>query len=261
MKFRLGCFLFATALLLPSALFGQVPPGWDASAFQMTRIELEELLGRYESVLESPGYSQALKEDAQRSADLIRTRLDMGDFRVGDRVVVRLDGTPEGILPDTLLVEEGPSLDIPDMGIISLRGVLRSELQEYLTAELGRFVRDPSLTAQSLIRLSVQGSVGSPGFYVFPSEMLLSDVLMQAGGPAPNAKLDDLRVRRGNLELMDGTEVQVALDDGRSLDQLGLQAGDEITVPERAQRGWWPQVIRWGVIVASTVLLGVRISG
>jgi hypothetical protein len=259
MKSLLVCLLAATLLLLPTLTEGQVPPGWDAAAFQMTRAELQELLARYESVLESPGYSEALKEDALQSADLIRGRLEAGDFRVGDRIVVRLQGTREGTLPDTLLVEEGPTLDIPNMGVISLQGILRSELGDHLTTELGRWVRDPILTAQSLIRISVQGAVGRPGFYVFPSEMLLSDVLMGAGGPGSSSDLEDIRVRRGTLDLMDGTEVRTALDDGRSLDQLGLQAGDEITVPAMTQQTWWPQVVRWGVILASTILLGIRI--
>lgn len=253
--------ILSLGILVPGFLSAQVPPGWDGSAFQVTRADLEELLARYESVLDSPGYSEALKEDAAESAELIRARLEEGDFRVGDRVVVRLEGSRAGVIPDTLLVEEGPTLDIPNMGEVSLRGVLRSELQEYLTRELGRFVRDPTLTAQSLIRLSVQGSVGTPGFYMFPSEMLLSDVLMVAGGPSQQADMEDLSVRRGNRTLMDPTEVQNALDEGRSLDQLGLRAGDEITVPLRAVESWWPQIVRWGVIVASTVLLGVRISG
>ncbi len=259
MKVRLLRGLLALGLLLPTALGAQVPPGWDAATFQMRRGELEELLARYESVLSSPGYSDALREDAQRSAELIRSRLRDGDFRVGDRIVVRMESAPAGVVPDTLLVRDGPSLEILGMGTIPLRGVLRSELADHLTAELARFVRDPTLTAQSLIRLSVQGSVGRPGFYVFPSEMLLSDILMLAGGPAPTANLDDMRISRGSLELMDGTEVRTALDEGRSLDQLGLQAGDEITVPLKPVRAWWPQVLRIGAVIASTVFLGVRI--
>ncbi len=259
MKFFPQAPILFLALVLPGFLGAQLPPGWDASEFQMTRSALEELLARYESVASSPGYSGGVKDDARRSAALIRARLEEGDFRVGDRIVVRLEGAPEGVLPDTLVVVAGSALSIPGMGRISLKGVLRSELQEHLTTEIGRFVRDPQLSARSLIRLSVQGAVGSPGFYVFPSEMLLSDVLMQAGGPSPRADLEDLRVRRGNLDLMDGTEVQTALDEGRSLDQLGLQAGDEITVSEKSEQNLWPQLLRWGVIIGSSLLLGVRI--
>lgn len=250
--------LLVLALLLAGTASAQVPPGWDATEFQISRLELEELLTRYESVLSSPGYSGALKEDARRSADLIRSRLEEGDFLAGDRIMVRLDRDPD-LLPDTLVVERGAVLSVPNMGEISVYGILRSELEDLLRAEIGRFIREPNLTVQSLVRLSVQGSVGRPGFYVFPAEMLLSDVLMEAGGPGQTSELDKIQVRRGEETLLRGGEVQVALDEGRSLDQLGLRAGDEVTVPSADRNSIWPQVLRWTLVVGSSVLLGRRI--
>ena len=245
-------------LLFPASLLGQVPPGWDATEFQISRQELQDLLDRYESVMNSPGYSGALKEDARRSADLIRARLEEGDFRAGDRIVLRLAGEPD-LFPDTVLVERGAVITLPNIGQISVYGVLRNELQNYLTTEIGRFLRNPELTAQSLVRLSVQGAVGRPGFYVFPAEMLLADVMMAAGGPGQSSKLDAIRIRRGEEVLMRGGEVQMALDEGRSLDQLGLRAGDELNVPLRATSNWRGTLLRWGAIIVSVTLLGIRI--
>ena len=250
--------LLTLALLLPGAILAQVPPGWDATEFQISRQELQELLDRYESVLNSPGYSSDLKSEARRSADLIRSRLEEGDFLAGDRISVRLAGDPT-LFPDTLLVERGSVITLPNIGEISLQGVLRSELKDHLTNEISRFVRDPELTVQSYVRLSVQGRVRSPGFYVFPAETLLADVIMVAGGPAEDSKLDDIRIRRGENRLMRGGEVLAALDQGRSLDQLGLRAGDEVTVPRRVAVIGWGLVVRWGAIIASTLLLGIRI--
>jgi hypothetical protein len=246
-------------LLLHGALHAQVPPGWDATEFQVSRVELQELLARYEAVISSPGYSGGLKEDARRSADLIRSRLTEGDFRAGDRITVRLAGAPEDF-PDTLLVERGAVVDLPGMGRISVAGVLRSELQEHLSREIGRFIRNPDLTVQSLVRLSIQGAVRSPGFYVFPAEMLLGDVLMAAGGPQQDSRLDAIRIRRGEEVLLQDQDVQTALDEGRSIDQLGLRAGDEINIPQRTPSPLgWSTILRWGAIAASTLLLGIRI--
>ena len=253
-----GRLIILLALFLPGPLQAQVPPGWDASEFQISRQELQDLLTRYESILNSTGYSGALKEDARRSADLIRARLEEGDFRAGDRIALRLAGEPD-LLPDTVLVERGSVITLPNIGQISVYGVLRSELQDYLTTEIGRFIRNPALSAQSLVRLSVQGAVGAPGFYVFPAEMLLADVLMAAGGPNQSSKLDAIRIRRGEETLMRGGEVQMALDQGRSLDQLGLRAGDELNVPLRATSNWRGTLLRWGAIIISTTLIGIRI--
>jgi len=258
MAFQIRPKLVFLALLLPLALWAQVPSGWDATEFQLSREELEGLLARYESVISSPGYSGALKDDARRSADLIRNRLEEGDFRPGDRIALRLDNAPD-LLPDTVLVERGAVISLPNMGQISVYGVLRSELQDYLTEEIGRYIRNPALRVRSLVRLSVQGAVGAPGFYVFPAETILSDVLMAAGGPGQASELDKITVRRGEEILFRDEEVQAALDEGRSLDQLGLRAGDEINVPARTPSTWVPTLIRWGAVIASTLLLGIRI--
>ena len=259
MTFPTRHLLFLALLVfIPRMVLAQVPAGWDATNLQVSRQELEELLTRYESVLNSTGYSEEMREDARRSANLIRQRLTEGDFVTGDRIAIMLLGAPEDF-PDTLTVEPGSVVTLPNMGQISLQGILRSEVQEHLRTEIGRFVRNPQLTAQALVRLSVQGAVGTPGFYVFPAEMLLGDVLMAAGGPEQDSRLEDIRIRRGEDELMRGGEVLTALDEGRSIDQLGLRAGDELTVPQRLDVIGWGLVVRWGLVIASTLLLGIRI--
>lgn len=255
---RLHLAIAALGFLLGAPLAAQAPADWNARQFQMTRADLQALLERYELVLESPGYSGDLKNDARRSAELIRERLDRGDFRTGDRIVLDVEGMEEA-LPDTLLVGQGPAIDLPGIGAISLLGVLRSELQDHLTAELGRFVRTPDVTARSLIRLSLQGQVGRPGFYVFPSEMLLGDIIMEAGGPSAGANLEEVTIQRGSEVILEAAETREALNEGRSLDQLGLQAGDQVVIPEETQSNIWGQVARVAAVALSTLLLGVRI--
>lgn len=253
--------VFATVLAVLLAggqapLTAQVPTNWDPARLHVTRAELEDLLGQYEAVASSEGYSAGVREEARRSAERIRLRLQRGDFRVGDRVVLQVEN--EEALPDTLVVEPGPSIILPNMGTISLDGVLRSELEQHLTREIGRYIRDPVVHAASMIRLSVEGALGSPGFYTFPSDMLLSEVLMVAGGPR-EAKLDEIEIKRGEETLAEDEGVQQALQEGRSLDQLNLQAGDRILVPADEPSRFWTTALRWGVIIASTTLLGVRL--
>lgn len=207
----------------------QIPLDADPGRAQRTRADLERLLETYEEVLQSPAYSGSVKERASQDADRIRWRLENGDFRLGDRIVLYVQGEPE--LPDTVSVQAGPLINLPLFGDISLAGVLRSEIEAHLTTELARFIRDPVVRAQGLMRMSIQGFVGAPGFYVVPADMLLSEALMLAGGPGGEARLDDLRVERGPEVLLEGDELQDALREGYTLDQLNLQAGDQIFVP------------------------------
>jgi polysaccharide export outer membrane protein len=200
-----------------------------------TRSDLERLLDEYEQALASPAYSESTKRTIRADADAVRGRLRDGDFRVGDRVVLYVEGEPD--LPDTVQVQPGPSIALPVFGEIPLNGVLRSEISAHLTKELSRFIRDPIVRANGLMRLSVQGAVSRPGFYTIPAEMLVGEALMVAGGPGPQANMDGISIERGAQTLLEGDPLQEAIRQGLTLDQLNLQAGDQIVVPQSVPGG------------------------
>ena len=235
----------------------QVPVEFRPGSSVVSREDLVDLLRQYEEALESPAYSDRIKAGARANADRIRRRLEEGDFQVGDRVILAVQGEPN--LPDTVAVEPGPRITLPLFGTISLRGVLRAEVEEHLTRELGKVIRDPVVQARGLMRLSVQGAVARPGFYLVPADMLLSEALMLAGGPAPDADLPELRVERGGQPMLTAQEAQVAVQEGRTLDQLSLQAGDQIMLPEEQSGSILSSVGRFALVAASTLLLGMRV--
>jgi len=231
-----------------------VPIDWEPERLNVNREELQELLEQWEAVASSPGYSSGQREDAARQAARVRERLTEGDFRVGDRIALEVQGE----WTDTLIVNPGPSIVIESMGTISLAGVLRSELREHLTRELSVYLKEPIVYASATVRIQMEGSLGVPGFYTFPSDMLLSETIMSAGGPGGQANLDKVEIRRGQEVLLEDEAVRLALQNGRSLDQLNLRGGDRIIVAEEGT-SIWPTVIRWGALIASTTLLGVRL--
>jgi hypothetical protein len=227
------------------------------SRLLVSRAELQESIEWHRTLLESDAADRALRQQAVEAIQYIETRLEEGDFRPGDMIALWVEGQPS--FPDTLVVEPGPSVLLPNAGLVSLKGVLRSELQDHFERELARFVRNPVVRVWPTIRLTVQGTVGRPGFYTFPASLPLGDAIMQAGGPGGNANMKRITVRRGTQVLLDGEGVQQAIAQGRSFDQIGLRPGDEISVP--AQVNVWRYVLRWGVPLASVLLLGIRIGG
>lgn len=230
----------------------------DPRSLQLTREQLEQTLAEYERAATSPGYSSSLREQAEQEAALIRQRLEQGDFQVGDRIVLIVRG--EQRLSDTLTVEPGPRVTPADIDPIPLAGVLRSELQPYLQEVIARYVRDPIVEARSLIRLGVMGQVGRQGFYVLPASMLLENAIMAAGGPAPNADLDELRIERGPDVVWEGAALADALVQGRTLDQLSLRAGDRIIVPEEGGFLAGLGVLRTILLtIPPLILLGVQV--
>lgn len=229
---RRSVFFVVVLLLIgtiPSA--AQDTAGWDPTGLQLTRAELQEMFARFEETAESSSYSRALREQAAREAALIRARLDEGDMRIGDRILLVVEGHEQ--LNDTFNVVAGRLIVLPEIGRIPVEGVLRSELQTHLTEQIGRFIRDPVVQVRALVRVQILGAVGSPGFYPVPSDLLITDVLMLAGGPEASAKIEGIEIRRGTEVIWEAEGLREALIEGRTLDQLSVRAGDSIFVPEQ----------------------------
>lgn len=229
----LGCLVLPLAAGLPTGTAAQTVVDMDPRGGELDRAELVELLQRLEEAASSTGYSRQLREQAVREVRFVRERLEEGDFRVGDRVVLQVQAEPQ--LTDTFTVTARQAIDLPQIGEISLRGVLRSELEQHLRSELANFIREPVVSAQALIRVAVLGAVGRPGFYTLPASVLLENALMEAGGPAGGADIGGITVQRGEETLWEGDLLQRAMVEGRTLDQLSLQAGDRIVVPVRRE--------------------------
>jgi len=213
-----------------------------ARRLQATRAELE---ARRDALREMARTSRP--EWLAAETTLVAMRLDQGDFRVGDRVLLnvqdpaplrgpadRLVGTvksEEEQLSDTFTVGTGPELLLPVVGRVPLKGVLRSELQAALTGEVARFIRDPVVHAQALISVGVTGEVTKPGYYAVPTDAVVAMLLNAAGGPTRDAEMKKLKLDRAGKTQWQGDEFRRAIAEGRTLDQLRVQAGDELIVP------------------------------
>lgn len=194
-------------------------------------------------------------EAKQRKSEtyLIHYRLDRGDFQDGDRIVMRIARGPTTI-SDTLTVRAGSVLQIPQIGDISLAGVLRSELVPTLSSQLSKYLRDPVVEAVPLVRIAITGNVARPGFYYAAADIPLSDVLMSAGGVTPVADLERVSVRRFGEVVIDEDNIGAALRQGMSMDFLQMQAGDEISVGGEKNFPW--QI----VIPAVSTAVGLAIT-
>ena len=195
-------------------------------------------------------------------AAAIRARLTEGDFQPGERIWMRVDSEPA--LSDTFTVTTAGTVALPSPvnHEIALRGVLRSELQSYLVQQLSQYLRSPAVRARALVRVSVQGGVVRPGYYAVPADALVADALMAAGGTLPTSKPGKMRLERGGDRLLDGKELARAVAQGRTLDDLNVQDGDQLVVPKEGAgmgdnlRFLWVVVSITGGIVGLTKVFG-----
>jgi hypothetical protein len=189
----------------------------------------------------------AEQEHRTSEALLLRTRLQRGDFQEGDRIVLSVDvpalrlgegaGPHVGVDNDTVIVRAGKLSQftkLPNIPDLSLDGVLRSELLDTITSHLRKYLREPTVRATPLVRLAVMGAVGRPGWYSTATDVVLADVIMQAGGVNLESDVDNTVIRRAGEVIWKSADVRMALSNGLSLDRLQLRAGDEIYVaPKR----------------------------
>ncbi|MES2124529.1 MAG: polysaccharide biosynthesis/export family protein [Gemmatimonadota bacterium] len=231
----------------------------NAQRSMVTRAELTAALQEIDAQLASNAYSAAIRDARRAQAEAIRERLADGDLRTGDLVRIDLVGDAAG-LTGTYAVTPTRVIVLPGGAEIPMRGVLRSEIQAYLTEQLKKYVRDPIVKATTSIRLSIFGAIAKPGLYPAPADLLLGDAIMQiAGGPSNNARFEKSQIKRGDKVIVDGPEFQDAIRTGRTLDQLNLQAGDEIIVAAKPSSSAILRILGAAGSVASLVYLFTRL--
>lgn len=148
---------------------------------------------------------------------------------VGDRVLLRVDGDSQ--LSDTFEVAKGPAIVLPGIGPVTLAGVGRDTLTSFFSNLLGKYLRDPVVHAELLIRVGVVGEVARPGYYSVPDDLLFSDLLMHAGGPTKEANVHKMKLERDGAVLGEGEKVNQAVTGQRTLADLGFQSGDQVEIP------------------------------
>lgn len=251
------CLLAGVALLLATGLHAQQTSDLLTSRLLGTRAELQAQLQELQATAASSAYSSTLRNRAREQAAILERRLEDGDFRTGDRIVITVDG--EALVSDTLQVVSGPSVIFPEIGAVGLDGVLRSELRDHLAEELGRFIRNPRVrNAQVLIGLQFSGAVGQQGVHYIPAEAPLGDAF-RFPGLAGDAAMNEVRIRRGGQVIWDDEAVQEAVQEFRTLDQMSLQAGDEILVPQDQRSGNWLTWLQVGAGLLTSVVLLTRV--
>jgi hypothetical protein len=218
---------------------------------QATRSELERAANAAESAaLSAP--DEKVRSRLRADAAAIQMRLTNGDFVPGDRIKLEISG--DTVLSDTFTVRGDRMLPLPNLPPISLQGVLDSELEPHLTKELERYIREVSLTATPLVRISLMGFPQST-FYTVPVDQAITDVIAAAGGYGnlTTSAVDKIVVRRAGKEVLDRNATAEAIRLGKTVGDMAMRDGDELYLPDKASSTFnWQTAI--GAISAITGL-------
>nr|WP_144107833.1 polysaccharide biosynthesis/export family protein [Paraburkholderia sp. BCC1886] len=125
----------------------------------------------------------------------------------------------------------------PFVGRIRAAGKTAGELREQLSAGLVRYIRNPQVDVRVLAyrgqKVQVTGDVKTPGpLAISDVPLTLVDAITRSGGQNTDADIQRVRLTRNNrLYVLDANRM---LDQGDTSQNVMLQAGDIVNVPDRS---------------------------
>lgn len=155
----------------------------------------------------------------------------------GDEVIIDIWGTNQATIRRT--ISPDGTINIPDVGMISLNGMTIKEADSYMKRKLGQIYSVDGEDARSEIKLSLgnirtiqvnmMGEVANPGTYYLSSLSNIYHALHRAGGVS---KLGSLRaiqlIRKGKV--IAEIDIYDFIRDGKTNETI-LEEGDIINVP------------------------------
>jgi polysaccharide biosynthesis/export protein len=120
-------------------------------------------------------------------------------------------------------------LILPQLGTMVVTGRTTDWLSDSLSSAYRKLLNNPSVSVTVMMRVTVSGEVGRPGFVPADATMSVGDLISQAGGLTPYANRDKIQLLR------DGRVIVASLGPGTMLQRTPVQSGDQVYVP---QRGW-----------------------
>ncbi len=177
-------------------------------------------------------------------------------LRAGDELVLRV--WPDTTLSGRYRVETDGSAYLPLLGEVEVIGRPLEELRSELISRYGEIMQTPVVVVVPRFRVSVLGAVRSPGLYFMEPPATLIDAVSMAGGFAPLAQAEAIRLVRD--EDVFGVDAETALRQGGSTASVTLQSGDRIVVPAGGPGVSAFQVIQTVLSAVTLVVAIVRLN-
>jgi polysaccharide export outer membrane protein len=153
--------------------------------------------------------------------------------RPGD--VLRLKLWPDQQYSGDYPVEPSGAAVVPLLGEVHVGGKTLGDVRTDLRQRYAALTTNGVVVVSLQFRVSVIGAVQRPGLYQADASQTVFDALSQAGGMAPNADAERVRLIRNDQVIV--LDAQQQMQTGAPILGLLLQSGDRIVVPEK-QASW-----------------------
>lgn len=144
----------------------------------------------------------------------------------GDAVRITVFEMPS--LSGEISVAPDGTLQHPVYNRLTVVGVPTSALHARVEEFLRTLHREPQVSVEPLVRVTVGGEVRTPNSYLFPPNYTVADAVASAGGAASEGRLDRVRLDRGPASrTLDLTRPDTSPRENT------IRSGDRITVERR----------------------------
>lgn len=189
------------------------------------------------------GLSTLSAQSKSSSADPLSRRVNelsykIGDFAPGDGVRISVwrdpsfagrEGTQDLGLNGDFIIDNKGYIQLPIIGEIRAVGQTRKNLASAIEDSLRILAWTMQATCTPLIRITLLGAVNRPGSYLIEPQGSLWGLINLAGGPANNADVRKIYVRRSGKKVI--KNLLDSFEHAHSLEQIGVRSGDQIYVP------------------------------
>jgi protein involved in polysaccharide export with SLBB domain len=165
---------------------------------------------------------------------------DISGYRIGPENVLQIDVYygRDRELSRKVRVSSTGRITFPLLGEVDVAGLSIAELEQKLTDLLDRdYLVNPQVSVfiENYSTVSILGQVKEPGSFEIKGSLTLIELISLAGGFTKIAATNDVRIMRTRLN-GSKTTIKVRANDiinrGREEDDVSLEPGDIITVPE-----------------------------
>ena len=212
-----------------------------------------------------PGKDGAFKIVQQRKIEQVTSanRLAAEEAPIENNVYKTIDGVAEykidpgdtleitlweGTTPkkEEILVREDGKLSFGFVEDLSVKGLTSSQLDHLLTTYIAEYVKNPRIDVvvkdynSKFVRvvgaIVYHGPGTGPGHYRLRGKASVLDMITRAGGPAKDANLQDVRIRRKNGQSV-SLDLFKTINQGDPSQDLVVDDGDLVFVPALAEEG------------------------
>lgn len=165
-----------------------------------------------------------------------------------DIMNITVYGEPD--LSVTVRVSNEGKIIYPLLGTIKAAGLTTDELEKNITDLLAKdYMVNPqvSIFVKEYVKISILGEVKNPGSYQMKENLTLTQAIALAGGFAPAAKTDAIKIIRAMGDKKDTIVVDVGQIINKEVADIEIRGNDTIMVEQYGRFSIMGQVARPGV--------------